>query len=462
MLRTLLVCSVLASLLPAVAAAAPPLTSLIPVPRPGAGPVAVTATVTPAASVSTSPLAVSQSLRPRMRGSAPAAFLARTEERATARLGRPADPGFARWRAAFFRRAEARGIRRSTLEQAFAGVELNARIIELDQNQSEFTRALWDYLDTAVSDTRIRNGRAALRDHAEALRRIERRHGVEAEVVVAVWGLESAYGAARGSTNVIEAMATLAYEGRRRAFFEAELIAALRILQSGDTRPSNMTGSWAGAMGHTQFMPTSYLAHAVDFDGDGRRDIWADDPVDALASTAAYLAHFGWTPGQPWGVEVRLPSGFDYALSGERVRRSAAFWRSQGVRLADGGTVPDHGNASILLPAGARGVALMIFDNFRVIERYNPADAYVIAVGHLSDRITGGPAFRAGWPRGDRALSAAERRELQQRLTRAGFSTGGIDGIIGPNTIDAVRRYQQSIGETPDGYASLRLLNRLR
>jgi membrane-bound lytic murein transglycosylase B len=200
-------------------------------------------------------------------------------------------------------------------------------------------------------------------------------------------------------------MATLAYDGRRRDFFEAQLIAALQILQSGDVAPRQMTGSWAGAMGHTQFMPTSYLEHAQDFNGDGRRDIWSDDPTDALASTAAYLRNFGWTYGQPWGVEVRLPQGFDYALTGERTRRGAGFWRRQGVTLADGGQVPDHGDASILLPAGAEGVALMIFDNFRVIERYNPADAYVIGVGHLSDRIAGGPAFRAGWPRGDRALS---------------------------------------------------------
>jgi membrane-bound lytic murein transglycosylase B len=288
------------------------------------------------------------------------------------------------------------------------------------------------------------------------------RYRVEAEVVAAIWGLESAYGARRGSTDIIAAMATLAHDGRRRDFFEAQLIAALQILQSGDVAPREMVGSWAGAMGHTQFMPTSYLEHAQDFDGDGRRDIWSDDPTDALASTAAYLRNFGWTYGQPWGVEVRLPDGFDYALTGERTRRGAGFWRRQGVTLADGSRVPDHGDASILLPGGSEGVALMIFDNFRVIERYNPADAYVIGVGHLSDRIIGGPAFRAGWPRGDRALSGDERRELQRRLTAAGFSTGGVDGIIGPNTQDAVRGFQRSVGVVPDGYASLSLLQRLR
>ncbi len=397
--------------------------------------------------------AVSRSLRPILRGS---------EGALPVRAAPVVDAGFARWIDGFRGRAMAAGIRPGTFDRAFAGVTLEERVIERDRNQAEFSRTLWDYLDSAVSDTRVANGRAAFAEHRETLAAIERRYRVDAEVVVAIWGLESAYGAVRGSTDIVSAMATLAYDGRRRDFFEAQLIAALRILQAGDVSPRQMTGSWAGAMGHTQFMPTSYLEHAQDFDGDGRRDIWSDDPADALASTAAYLANFGWTYGQPWAVEVRLPRGFDYSLAGERVRRDARFWRRQGVTLADGGQVPDHGEASILLPAGARGVALMIFDNFRVIERYNPADAYVIGVGHLADRIVGGGPFRASWPRGDRALTGAERRELQQRLSASGFSTGGIDGIVGPNTIEAVRRYQQAEGVVPDGYASLRLLEQLR
>jgi lytic murein transglycosylase len=301
-----------------------------------------------------------------------------------------------------------------------------------------------------------------LAQHADVLARIERRYGVEAEVVVAVWGLETAYGAMRGSSDLISAMATLAFEGRRRDFFEAELIAALRILQSGDVSPRQMVGSWAGAMGHTQFMPTSYLAHAVDFDGDGRRDIWSDNPVDALASTANYLRHFGWTTGQPWGVEVVLPQGFDYSLTGTGTKRDAGFWARQGVRLADGGRVPDHGPASILLPGGHRGVALMIFDNFRVIARYNPANAYVIGVGHLSDRIGGAGPFRASWPRDERSLSRAERQELQRHLAARGLHTGAVDGIIGPQTADSVRRFQASVGLVPDGHASLTVLERLR
>lgn len=409
-----------------------------------------------------SPLAVRESLRPITRGT-PAPLRAAAPTAAAAPAPTPAVQGdFASWQSGFRGRAIAQDIQPETFDRAFSGVQVNTRILDRDNNQAEFSRTLWDYLDGAVSDARISNGRAALARHADALARIERRYGVEAEVVVAVWGLETAYGAMRGSNDIISAMATLAYEGRRRDFFEAELIAALRILQAGDVSPRQMVGSWAGAMGHTQFMPTSYLAHAVDFDGDGRRDIWSENPVDALASTANYLRHFGWTAGQPWGVEVVLPQGFDYSLTGEQTKRGAGFWSRQGVRLADGGQVPDHGQASILLPAGHRGVALMIFNNFHVIERYNPADAYVIGIGHLADRISGGGPFRAAWPREDRGMSRAERQELQQRLVARGMHTGAVDGIIGPQTADSVRRFQASVGLVPDGYPSVSLLQRLR
>jgi len=373
-----------------------------------------------------------------------------------------ANLGFDRWIAGFRSRAASEGIRTEVLDAAFSGIRYNADVIDRDRNQSEFTRQIWDYLDSAVSETRVANGRAAFRQHADLLARIEERYGVEAEVVTAIWGLESAYGTFRGNTPIIEALSTLAYDGRRGAFFEAQLLAALRIVQSGDVAPRAMTGSWAGAMGHTQFMPTSYLDLAQDFDGDGRRDIWSDDPTDALASAAAYLARFGWTKGQPWGVEVRLPQGFDYALTGERIKKAPAEWAARGVRDMDGRPVPDHGRASILLPAGARGAAFMIFDNFHVIERYNPADAYVIAVGHLADRIRGAGPLRSGWPREDRNLRSVEKQEMQERLTRAGFDTQGVDGIIGPNTIAAIRAFQKTAGLTPDGYASYDILQRLR
>ncbi|MEZ5777465.1 MAG: lytic murein transglycosylase [Paracoccaceae bacterium] len=373
-----------------------------------------------------------------------------------------ANRGFERWIEGFRGRALARGISANVFDRAFRGVEYNGAVIEKDRNQSEFTKTLWDYLDSAVSDKRVANGVAALRQNRKLLDRIEATYGVDKEVVVAVWGLESSYGTFRGDTPLIEALATLAYDGRRGSFFESQLIAALKIVQAGDVDPRKMTGSWAGAMGHTQFIPTSYLAYAVDFTGDGKRDIWSDNPADALASTAAYLARFGWRKGQPWGVEVQLPQGFDFGLTGERIQKSPAEWAAMGVRDVTGHPVPNHGNASILMPAGARGAAFMIFKNFHVIERYNAADAYVIGVGHLADRIRGGRPIQANWPRGDRALVFAERRELQERLTKAGFSTGGVDGKIGPNTIAAIRAYQRAIGMVPDGYASLDILKRLR
>jgi membrane-bound lytic murein transglycosylase B len=369
---------------------------------------------------------------------------------------------FDRWLAGFRERAIAQGIRPDVIDAAFAGIRYNTDVIEKDRNQSEFTKQIWDYLDSAASADRVRNGRTALQANAALLAQIERRYGVEAEVVTAIWGLESAYGTYRGSTPIIEALATLAYDGRRGPFFEQQLIAALRIAQDGDVSPRGMTGSWAGAMGHTQFIPTSYLAHAQDFDGDGKRNIWSDDPADALASTAAYLAEFGWTKGQPWGVEVSLPDGFDYSQTGERIKKSPADWAAMGVRDTEGNRVPNHGQASILLPAGARGAAFMIFDNFHVIERYNTADAYVIGVGHLSDRIRGAGPLRTSWPREDRNLRFAEKQEMQVRLTQAGFDTQGVDGVIGPNTIAAIRAFQKTQGLTPDGYASYDILQRLR
>lgn len=370
--------------------------------------------------------------------------------------------GFQRWIDRFRGRARAAGIRDSVFNAAFQGVRYDQKIIERDRNQSEFTKQIWEYLDSAVSETRVRNGRSALRQNRRLLAEIEARYGVEAEVVTAVWGLESAYGSFRGSENIIEALATLAYDGRRGKFFENQLVAALKILQAGDVPPGRMTGSWAGAMGHTQFIPTSYLAYAVDFRGDGKRDIWSEDPTDALASTAAYLKRFGWTKGQPWGVEVVLPRGFDFTQTGERIKKSPASWAAMGVRDTKGARVPSHGKASILLPAGAQGVAFMIFDNFHVIERYNTADAYVIGVGYLSDRIGGAGALTADWPRGDRNLSFSEKKEMQRRLTAKGFNTQGVDGIIGPNTIQSIRRFQATVGMIPDGYASFEVLRRLR
>ena len=372
------------------------------------------------------------------------------------------EAGFADWAAQFRSRAMAAGITPATFDAAFAGVHYNPGVVAKDRNQNEFTKTLWDYLATAVSDDRIRNGQAALADNAALFDAIETRYGVDRHIIAAIWGLESAYGTFRGDINLIEAMATLAYDGRRAGFFEAQLLAGLRILQNRDTSPDQMRGSWAGAMGHTQFMPTSYEAFAVDFTGDGRRDIWGDDPTDALASTAAYLAGNGWVTGQPWGVEVVLPADFDYELAARNITKHPAVWAAMGIRDINGNRVDRTDFASILLPAGAQGAAFMIFANFGVIERYNTADSYIIAVGHLADRLRGGPPIAQDWPLADRALTFAERVELQTLLTAAGFDTKGADGLIGPNTIAGIRGFQKANGMIPDGYANVALLVALR
>ena len=369
--------------------------------------------------------------------------------------------GMEAWIAAFRPRALAAGIRPEVFDRALAGVTPDPEVVRRDRSQSEFTKTIWDYLSTAVSEARVANGRRALARHAATLGAVEARYGVDKHVVAAIWGLESAYGGFRGGDSTIRSLATLAHDGRRGDFFEAELLAALRILQEGEVTPQAMRGSWAGAMGHTQFMPSSFLEHAVDATGDGRRDIWGDDPADALASAAAYLANHGWTPGQPWGVEVRLPEGFDHMEARRDLVRLPSEWAAMGVTGARG-PVADHGPASVLLPAGHRGAAFLVFGNFEVLEAYNTADAYVIGVGHLADRLRGGPPLAGDWPRADRALTFAERTELQRRLTAAGFDTVKVDGRIGPLTVDAVRRYQASMGLVPDGYANLALLQRLR
>lgn len=370
--------------------------------------------------------------------------------------------GLQDWITAFRAKALAAGIDAQVYDAAMADVTYAPKVVERDRNQSEFTKTIWDYLETAVSDARINNGRAALRREKTALAAIETRYGVPAQILTAIWGLESAYGTFRGSDPVLTSMASLAYDARRAEFFERQVIAALRIVQNGDTSLQNLQGSWAGAMGHTQFMPGSFIDHAVDWTGDGKRNIWEDDPKDALASSAAYLAANGWVTGQPWGVEVRLPDGFDYLLANREVLKTPTEWAGLGVLDVAGEAVSNHGPASILLPAGAEGAAFMIFKNFEVLESYNTADAYVIAVGHLADRIMGAGPLAADWPVQDRALSYAERIELQERLTAQGFDTQKIDAKIGPLTVNAVRGWQLAQGEVPDGYASPRFLERLR
>lgn len=353
--------------------------------------------------------------------------------------------------------AQARGVSRATFDRAFAGVTPNERVVELTQRQAEFTRPIWEYLDNAISAERLRLGEAARTRHATTLASVERAYGVPREIVLGVWGMETNFGSFTGSMDVIRSLATLAHVGHRGTFFRDELLAALQILQEGKIARGDLNGSWAGAMGHTQFMPTSYLRFAVDGDGDGRRDIWNSIP-DALASTANYLRQHGWQPGLPWGMEVVVPAGFDFS---QRTMAFSGFARA-GVRRADGAALPNAGEATLFLPAGARGPAFLVTANFDVIKRYNASDSYALAVGLLGERLAGRPGVRGTWPRGERMLSADERRELQERLSRLGLYDGTIDGKIGSQSREAVRRFQLSRGLTPDGFADVAVLEALR
>lgn len=372
--------------------------------------------------------------------------------------GQASEAGFRNWVASFRPRALSAGISPAVFDSAMGDAQFMPSLIQLDRKQSEFSKPVWEYLDGAIG-SRGATGRAKAAQHASALSAIEARYGVPREVVLSVWGMESNFGANRGSTRIVPALATLAYDGRRGEFFAAELVAALRIIQSGDVDNAHMVGSWAGAMGHTQFMPSSFLSHAVDFTGDGRRDIWSDDPTDALASTAHYLRQNGWQPGQPWGAEVILPPGFDYNRVSKSITMSGSQWAAMGVRTANGTAVP---SGAIIAPAGARGPAFVITENFRAILKYNASDSYALAVSYLGDAIAGRPGIQGGWPRGDRPLSTSEKAEIQRLLMAKGFDTGGVDGKLGAKSVEAVRGFQRARGLVPDGYADSRLLALLR
>ncbi len=368
--------------------------------------------------------------------------------------------GYDAWIASFRGRALGQGISAATLDLALREAGYLPDVVQRDRSQTEFTRTLEDYLAIAASDERVSKGRANAARYASTLSAVEARYGVPARIVTAIWGLESMYGERRGNIPVIASTSTLAYDGRRGAFFESQLVAALRILQRGDTTPERMVGSWAGAMGHTQFIPTSYLAYAVDFTGDGRADIWGDDPTDSLASTAAYLNRSGWQAGQPWGLEVRLPSGFSTGLAGRGNRRDAGAWTGMGVTDMNGRPLL-AGSAAILIPAGPSGPAFAVYRNFDVILRYNNAENYALGVGHLSDRIAGGGPIRASFPADRTGLTIDDRKTLQRRLTAAGFDTGGDDGVIGTRTTEAISAYQRSVGLPVTGQPSRELLTRL-
>ena len=368
--------------------------------------------------------------------------------------------GWDAWVEGFKSRAAGRGISQTTLDAAFRGAGFLPEVVEKDRNQTEFTRTLEDYLNIAASDERVTLGRQKFTQYGSTLSAIEGRYGVEGHVVAAVWGLESFFGTRRGNVPVVSALSTLAYDGRRGEFFEGQLTAALKILQAGDISAGAMTGSWAGAMGHTQFIPTSYLAYAVDFTGDGRRDIWSEDPTDALASTAAYLQRSGWTKGLPWGMEVTVPGGFDAGLLGRGKGKSAAEWQALGVRATNGGALA--GGSIIAGGNGGGGPYFLLTQNFATILRYNNAQNYAIGVGHLSDRLLGRGAVQASFGPDAAGMTKADRQELQRLLTAKGFDTEGSDGVIGAKTRAAISAYEASVGLPVTGVPSMALLLRLR
>jgi len=369
--------------------------------------------------------------------------------------------GLVRWVASWRDAARAAGIEEATWHAALDDVRYLPRVVELDQAQPEFTRTVWDYLDIAVSPLRVALGQDKLAQVRAEAGAAAARYGVAPSVLVAIWGIESNYGANVGDLSTIDALATLGYDGRRETWARGELIAALTILQHGDINRAQMIGSWAGAMGQTQFLPSVYLAYAVDGDGDGRRDVWGSLP-DVMASTANFLARSGWQANQPWGVEVQLPATLDVARADAAVRQSAAAWAAEGVRTVDGAPLPDLADGSILLPAGARGPAFLVGSNFRAILRYNNSTSYALAVGLLAQRLGGGPTVQAPWPRDLVALSRSQLRSLQTALNDHGYDAGRPDGMMGPATRDGLRRYQRSLGLPADGYPTLDLLERLQ
>jgi membrane-bound lytic murein transglycosylase B len=364
---------------------------------------------------------------------------------------------FGRFVEALWPDARARGVSRATFEEAFQGVTPDPKIVALTTKQSEFVRPIWEYINGAISAQRLERGREVAARYAETLKAVERAYGVPRSAVLGIWGMETNFGSFTGSIYVIRALATLAHARYRGEFFRDELLTALQILEQDHVARDAMLGSWAGAMGQTQFMPTSFVKYAVDGNRDGRRDIWSSVP-DALASTANYLRQQGWDPALPWGFEVELPKGFDF----RNLRQGFASWRGLGLRRIDGKAMPRSGEATLYLPGGARGPAFLVTDNFAVIKAYNSSDAYAMGVAHLGDRIMGAGPIQGDWPVSDPQLDRDQRQEVQRRLAGFGLYAGEPDGKLGSKTREAVRAFQLRRGLVADGYADLGVLRELR
>lgn len=383
-----------------------------------------------------------------------------------------ADAGFERCLAGLRGDALARGVSAATFDRITRDLQPDMSVLERLDYQPEFKLPIWDYLAALVDDERVAEGRAMLARWRDTLGKVESEYGVDAATVVAVWGVESNYGKSFGKRPLLTSLSTLSCYGRRQPFFRGEFLTTLRIVDEGHLQPDRLVGSWAGAFGHTQFMPSTFMRIAVDFDGDGRRDI-VDSIPDALASTANYLRRSGWRDGQTWGYEVRLPSGFDESLAGRKSKRALSQWSALGVRAL----VPGQGKAGasaqsqgmatdakagLLLPAGPQGPAFLVFRNFDAIYSYNAAESYALAIAHLADQLRGGGAFITPWPTDDVGLSRAGRRELQTLLVLRGHDIGEIDGMIGSRSREAIKAEEQRLGMTPSGRAGQKILRLLR
>lgn len=358
--------------------------------------------------------------------------------------------------------AQAMGVSRQAFDASFASYAPISQVMELTRKQPEFSQTVQQYIDKRVTAAQASKGAAMRGEWAQTLAGAQQRFGVQPEVVLAIWGMETNFGGFMGGNNTIHALATLTEGGYRADFFRKELLTALRIVSDGHIAPNQMVGSWAGAMGHTQFMPSSFMRYAIDYNGDGRKDIWNSVP-DALGSTANYLNAFGWRPGETWGYEVKLPSGFDFARARQMEKAPLNQWQQMGITRVSGRAFPRGGDVGRLyMPAGANGPAFLLLPNFDVIKRYNNSDSYALAVGHLADRIIGGGSFVTPWPAGDYALNKAQRAEVQSLLSRAGYDVGTPDGVVGPKTRAAVMAFQARAGLAADGHVSGLLLDRLK
>jgi len=371
------------------------------------------------------------------------------------------EQAFQHWVQNFKQIALKQGISNKTFKQAFKNIHLNTQVLELDRRQPEFSKTFWQYFNRAVTDWRIKKGKALYQKYRPQLDQVTRKYGVPGRILIAFWGMETNYGGYTGNTPIIESLATLAYDQRRSAFFTKELLAALKILDKGYVKPEEMKGSWAGAMGQCQFMPSNYLRYAVDADNTGHIDLWKSLP-DVFYSMGNFLNQLGWQKGENWGREVKLPKHFNDALADGKVQKPLKDWRKLGIKLADGRKLPNlKMPAKLILASDYKGPAFLVFHNFDVIKRWNHSNNYALAVGHLADRIVGRPPLSKTVPKDDQALSKKQMQEIQERLILKGYHLTA-DGISGSKTQKAIRQYQTQHHLPADGYPNLRLLKRLR